>query len=116
MAHSRRRLLNAPSPMITGASLEPMPSSRQLSHLGVFCSSRSILGIAGISLGLFGSFAIEKFESASIAAFAHLFQRVDPIVGKDAIEFGLGLVDKRAQLQDLFRVDQALGAVARCVI
>src|SRR5271166_6108885 len=102
--------------MITGASLEPIPSSRQRSHSGVFCSKRSILGIVIISLGLFGALTIEQLDRAPIAAFAHLLQRVDLVVGQHSIEFGLGLVDQQAKLAGLLGSDQSLGAVARCVI
>src|SRR5271155_423970 len=103
MAHNRRRVLNAASPMITGASLEPMPPSRQRSHSPVFCSRRSILGMGVVSLGLPGAFTNQQFERAPIAAFAHLLQRADLVVGEHPIEFGPGLVDQYSELAYLFR-------------
>ena len=65
-----------------------------------------------VSLGLFGAFAIEQFDRASVTAFAHLFQRVDLVVGEHPIEFGPGLVDQQPKLAALLGSYQTLGAVA----
>src|ERR1700738_4375785 len=109
--HNRRGVLKAASPMMTGASLAPSPCCRQRCHCGVFCCSRSILGMGSVLLAvLLGEFAVEHLERAAIRALGHLPKRRYPIVGKYPLELGSGFLDELLQLPHLFRGDYALRA------
>src|SRR5437879_9089465 len=105
-----RGVLKEASPMMTGASLAPSPCCRQRCHCGVFCCSRSILGMGSVLLALLGEFAIEQLERPAIRALGHLAQRRDPVIGKYALELGSGFLDQSLQLAHLFRRDDALRA------
>src|SRR6516165_4548650 len=109
--HSMRGVLKAASPMMTGASLAPSPCCRQRCQSGVFCCSRSILGMGSVLLAaLLGGFAVEQLERAAVRALGHLAQRGAPVIGKYPLELGRGFVDELLQLAHLFRRDDALRA------
>src|SRR5216684_2143129 len=104
-----RGVLKAASPMMTGASLAPSPCCRQRCHCGVFCCSRSILGMGSVLLAaLFGEFAVKQLERAAIRALGHLAQRRDPVIGQHTLELGFGLLDQSLKFAHLFRRDYAL--------
>src|ERR1700693_2417617 len=83
-----RRVLKGASPMTTGASLAPIPCSCQRCHSGVFCGSRSILGMDGLPLAAIGELAVQHFERPLIYDFGHLRERGDLVVRKYPFEIG----------------------------
>src|SRR5208337_3717954 len=72
--HSVLGVLNAVSPMITGASLAPIPCLRQRCHSAVFCRSRSILGMNCLLITAFGKFALQHFERTPVGGFGQFAQ------------------------------------------
>src|SRR5712691_4308740 len=108
--HSMRGVLKPASPMMTGASLAPSPCCRQRCHCGMFCRSRSILGMGSVLLALFGEFAVEQLERAAVGGLGHLAERGDPEIGQRPLELGSGLLNELLQLTHLFRRDDTLRA------
>src|SRR5580692_5779077 len=96
-----RRVLKGASPMTTGASLAPMPCSRQRCHSGVFCLSRSILGMDHLPRRGFRELALEHLDCPLICGFVHLAEGGDLVVRQYPFEVGLRFPDQSFELAHL---------------
>src|SRR5260221_7932212 len=99
--------------MTTGASLAPMPCRRQRCHSGVFCLSRSILGMDGLPLAAIGELAVQHLERPLIGGCGHLAERGDLVVRQYPWQFGAGFADELFEFANLIGVDRALGTERR---
>src|SRR5579863_3746695 len=107
--HKNRRVLKGASPMTTGASLAPIPCSRQRCHSGVFCLSRSILGMDGLPLAPLCELAVEHLDRPLICHFGHLFERGDLVVRQYPFQLGPGIGDQFFEFMNLIGVDRTIG-------
>src|ERR1700691_4712381 len=103
-----RRVLKGASPMTTGASLAPIPRSRQRCHSGVFCLSRSILGMDRLPGGDFRELALEHLDCPLICGFVHLPEGGDLVVRQYPSEFGLRFADESFEFADFVGTDWAI--------
>src|ERR1700722_8881788 len=108
-----RRVLNGASPMTTGASLAPMPCSRQRCHSGVFCLSRSILGMDGLPLSAIGELAVQHLERRLVGGCGHLRERGDLVVRQHPLQIGAGIADQFFEFMHLVGADRAIGTWRR---
>src|ERR1700685_2334289 len=103
-----RRVLKGASPMTTGASLAPIPCSRQRCHSGVFCLSRSILGMDRLPGGSFRELALEHLDCPLICGFVHLSEGSDLVVRQYPFEVGLRFAYESFEFADLVDSDRAI--------
>src|ERR1700728_3759745 len=100
-----RLVLKGASPMTTGASLAPIPCSRQRCHSGVFCLSRSILGMDRLPGRRFRELALEHLDCALICGFVHLAEGSDLVVRQYPFEVGLRFADQSFEFADFVDSD-----------
>src|SRR3984957_11408643 len=100
-----RRVLKGASPMTTGASLAPIPCSRQRCHSGVFCLSRSILGMDRLPGAGFRELALEHLDCPPICGLVHLAEGSDLVVCQYPFKVGLGFSDQSFELAHLIGSD-----------
>src|SRR6202034_2884193 len=101
-------VLKGASPLPTGASLAPIPCSRQRCHSGVFCLSRSILGMDRLPGRRFRELALEHLDCALICGFVHLAEGSDRVVCQYPFEVGLRFADESFKLTHLVGPDRAI--------